>query len=239
MFNKITCKKCNKKVSKRNSFCPNCGNYVSPYKKPKENYGMLGAPDSDEENELMGEANEMANSIFGGFGGKMLNKVLNQTMKMLEKEMQKSMQESMKNTNNQNPERGINNPHFELFINGKRINPENIKVTQKPIQFTEKTKVKKSENKNRFFSGENIKKFSNLPKEEPKTDLRRLPDKIIYEIIIPGVNSIEDISIIKLENSIEIKAVSKNKAYSKVIPINLEIVNYEIQKGKLILELTE
>ena len=45
------------------------------------------------------------------------------------------------------------------------------------------------------------------------------------------------ISIVKLENSIEIKAVSKKKAYIKLIPINMPITNYQLEKGKLILEL--
>jgi len=236
MFKKIKCKKCGEKVSKKNSFCPHCGNYLSPYKKSKErDWGMLGHGEGEIEDEL-------SNSMFGGFGGKMFGKVLNQTIKMLEKEIQKGMQESMKQQN-QNP--GIppsQKNHFELFINGKRINPENIKVTQKPIQFTEnpiqKTQ-KENANKNKFFPVEKVKIFSELPKKEPKTELRRLPDKIVYEISIPGVKSLDEVSIIKLENSIEIKAISKDKAYSKIIPINLDISSYGLSKGKLVLELTE
>ena len=53
---------------------------------------------------------------------------------------------------------------------------------------------------------------------------------------MPGIKSIKDISIIKLENSIELKAISKNKAYFKLIPINLPITNYGILKERLILE---
>lgn len=235
MFNKIKCDKCNQKVSKKDSFCPNCGNYLSPYKKPKEkkgDYGMLGNQD-----EFTNEFNNMTNSMFGGFGGKIFNKMLNQTMKMLEKEIQKNMQEvSKQNSDESLPQ---NKTHFELFINGKRINPNQIKVTQKPVQFTEKNLPKKPENSNKFFATENIKKFSELPKKEPKTELRRLQDKIIYEISVPGVQSLEDISIVKLENSIEIKAVSKDKAYSKIIPVNLDISGYGLSKGKIILELIE
>ncbi len=40
----------------------------------------------------------------------------------------------------------------------------------------------------------------------------------------------------KLENSIEIKAITKDKAYFKIIPLNLPIINYNILKEKLILE---
>src|SRR3989344_3748821 len=48
--------------------------------------------------------------------------------------------------------------------------------------------------------------------------IRRFADRVVYEIALPGVKSIKDISITKLENSIEIKAVSKDKAYFKLIP---------------------
>ena len=53
---------------------------------------------------------------------------------------------------------------------------------------------------------------------------------------MPGVKSIKDISIAKLETSIEVKAVAKNKAYLKIIPIKLLIINYEFSKDNLILE---
>ena len=83
----------------------------------------------------------------------------------------------------------------------------------------------------------NLKKATNIAKEEPLTSIKRLSDKVIYEIEIPGVKSIEDISITKLENSIEIKALAKDRLYFKLIPINLPITNYNLSKGKLVLEL--
>lgn len=232
MFKKKTCKKCGEKVGKKDSFCPNCGNYLSPYKKPSEkdeDWGMIG-----KEDEIESELN--SNNLFGGFGGKIFNKMLNQTMKMLEKEIEKNMKESGKNLQNQNPFGNMGQGHFELYINGKKIPAENIKITKKPIQ---KVVRKKPQDKSKFFSLENTKKFSELPKNEPSTNLRRVENKIIYEISVPGVKSIEDVSIIKLENSIEIKAISKDKAYSKRIPVNLEISNYNLSDGKIVLELEE
>jgi len=87
-----------------------------------------------------------------------------------------------------------------------------------------------------MFSQENMKKFSSLPREEPLTNIRRLSDKMIYEISLVGVKSINDITIIKLENSIEIKAIAKDKSYFKLISISLPIINYNFSKGKLVLE---
>ena len=76
-----------------------------------------------------------------------------------------------------------------------------------------------------------------MPRETPKTNIRRFSNKIVYEINVPGVNSVDDISIIQLENSIEIKAVSKEKSYAKILPINLPIVNYGFDNQKILLEL--
>ena len=81
------------------------------------------------------------------------------------------------------------------------------------------------------------RKFLTEIKKEPKTNVKRLSNTVIYEINMPGVKSLDDISIVKLENSIEIKAVAKDKAYFKLIPVNLAILDYELERGKLILEL--
>ena len=104
-----------------------------------------------------------------------------------------------------------------------------------------KGSAKKSDKIKKFFSGnlspEKLKKFSKLPREEPKTNIRRLSNKVIYEVDLPGVKSVKDISIINLERSMEIKAVSDKKAYSKSVPMNFPILGYKLSNGKLILEL--
>jgi len=219
MFGKKTCQGCGEKSSNSYLFCPYCGNSFG--KKKAEDYGMLGIND-----EIKMQENPFE-SIFGGIGGGMFNKMLGNTIKMLEKEMKKEF----KNQNQGFPQK----TNFEIIINGKRINPENIRFTQRIIgPETEKKKIKKTALK---MSDESLKKISKLPKKEPSTNIRRLSNKVIYELSIPGVKSINDISITKLENSIEVKAVAENKAYSKLIPINLPITNYELSDGKLILEL--
>ncbi len=115
--------------------------------------------------------------------------------------------------------------------------PPKIKVTQLGNKPKLEVQEEKEKLKPNTFTKERIKKFTSLKKEEPQTNIRRLSNKVIYELEMPGVKSIDDISIIKLENSIEIKAVSKNKAYVKIIPINLPITDYGLSEGKLILEL--
>jgi HSP20 family molecular chaperone IbpA len=238
MFNKKSCPNCNKKVSKDYSFCPNCGmNFNSPKKNSKkEDWGMLGKSDISNEQPMP--------DIFEGFGGKMMNKMLTNAIRMMEKEMQKSM-EMQKKTSIQNQKNPGIKPNFELYINGKRVNPENIKITQHPLensmqntpQRTIQKESSKKTPKNIAFSQENKNTFSKLEKKEPKTSIRRLSNRIIYEIEVPGVESIEHVSIHQLENSIEIKAIGKKTGYEKIIPIGFPISSYELSDGKLILEL--
>jgi len=211
MFRKRECEGCRKKISEKHNFCPHCGSNKQG-KKPREDFGMLG------ENDYVNEFENFSNSLFGGVGGKVMGKMLENAMKVLEKEMGKEMK---RKNQKQGPK-----TNFQLFINGQRINDfENQPQT--------KTKQKR---KFQELPKNILKSFSNLPQKNPKTDVRRFSDKVVYEINMPGVNSLKDISITKLENNIEIRAISKNKAYQKMIPVDFPITAYNLSKGKLILE---
>ena len=219
MFNKKNCKRCGKKINKKYSFCPTCGTPLNK-KQNNEEWGMLG------ENDYIENFDGFSNSLFGKISGGMLNKMITSTMKMLEKEMQEERKN--KNLNNNVPR-----TKFRLMINGKEINLDNAGIVQNPKEKKlPEEKIKFSE-----FTEEQIKKFSKLKKTEPKTHLKRIDDKIIYEIEIPEVKSLKDISIVKLENSIEIKAIADKKAYLKRIPLNLPITNYNLSENTLVLEL--
>jgi HSP20 family molecular chaperone IbpA len=215
MFEKKKCSKCKSNVKKDFDFCPYCGNRINF---DSEDWGMLG------KNDFVTDQNPLE----GLFSGGMLGKMLGNTLKMLEREMQKEMKKT--------PEENLTRTNFELYINGKRVNPQNIKVTRQP-----KTEYPERELKNDIktneFSEEKLKKLSKLPRQEPTTNIKRLSDRVIYEINIPGVKSIKDISIIQLENSIEIKAIGKDRAYFKLIPLNYPIINEKFSRGKLVLEL--
>jgi hypothetical protein len=232
MFSKKTCQRCGRKTNKSNSFCPHCG---TPLKKSKEKeeLGMLG------ENDSFNELESVSNSLFGGMGGisgSFMNKMLSNTMRMLEKELEREMKS---NPQSQNPNLN-NNPNFNgsprtkirLMINGKEINLNN----ENSINQNSERKEKEKPAKFKKFSEDQVKKFSKLPKKQPKTELKRIADKISYEIEVPGVKSMEDISITPLESSIEMKAISSDKAYSKLIPINLPIMGYSLSDGLLVLE---
>lgn len=208
MFGKKECSRCGERANGKSNFCPSCGVPFSGKNSKKSDLGMLG--DSDE------QEMEIANSLFGGFGGKMMGKMLESAMKMLEKEMQKEMRKSKPKTN------------LQLFVNGKKVDLGNY-AQDNPAE-EEEISIEKLPNSD-------LKGFSDLKKKEPSTNIRRLSNKVIYEVEMPGIDSEKDLSIVKLENSIEIKAMSKNKAYKKIIPIGLPIKSYNISKGKLVLEL--
>jgi HSP20 family molecular chaperone IbpA len=140
----------------------------------------------------------------------MIDGFLKNAIKMLNRELGKTTENKINN--------GMN---FQISINGKRL---------------DLTPQKKVEIKNQL-SDEQARKFSKLLKKEAKTEVRRMSNRVIYELELPGVKSMKEVIINKLENSIEIKAFSSTTAYFKIIPVNLQLVNYQFEKEKLILEL--
>lgn len=220
MFSRKKCQNCGKKISDKFSFCPTCGKKIES---DDEDYGMLGKNDFiDPVNNL----NHFEGSMLGGINSKILNKMMNSAMKMLENEIKKGAEL-------QNKEK-IPRTKFELYINGKKVNPEKIIVQRKEIS---NNKEQKQKIQNDHFDDKRIKEFAKLKKVEPKTNIRRLSNKVVYEIEVPGVESIDDISIIRLENSLEIKAISKETAYKKIIPIDLPLKRYKLENDKIVLEL--
>lgn len=170
-------------------------------------WGILGKNDLPTTNSQPG--------FIEGIGDKIINKMISSTFKMLEKEFNKGATDIEK----------MPQPKMKLMINGKEIGA-------KPKKKNSDTKFLPIE-----FSNDNLKKWKKISKKEPKSSIKRIDDKIEYEVEIPGVKSINDISIIKLENSLEIKAVSDKTGYVKRIPINMPLKKYSLAKGILTLEL--
>ncbi len=91
----------------------------------------------------------------------------------------------------------------------------------------------------RKISKEDAERYAKLPREEAKSNVKRLSDRVVYEILLPGVKNIKDIFVHKLQNSIEIKAFGKDKAYFKLIPVDMNVERYGLKDEMLILELKE
>ena len=220
MFNK-KCSKCKNKVKDNYDFCPFCANNLKT-QNDKEDYGLIGKNDILDESMFM-----QKNSV--------MDKIFSDAFKMAEKILEKQM----KNV----PESSLNNPRIQdnipgnvdiqFFVNGNRVfpgqgaNAPKAVVKAKPVQF---------ENK---ISEEKMKEVSKFPRKEAVSKVRRFGGRVIYELEVPGVDNIENILINQLENSIEIKALGKNKVYHKTLNINLPILKYGLNSGNLVLELAE
>jgi hypothetical protein len=223
MFKKKECKRCKRKIDEKYSYCPYCGNRMYNNEEENEDWGMLG------KNDFMPSMNE----IKFPFG---FNAIFNSLMKNMSKELSEQLNKNyFQQEENNNPKK-IKKEGISISISTFGEGPPKIKVTQLGNKQSE-IKEEKEKIKPDTFTKDKIKKFASLNREEPKTNIRRLSSKMIYELKMAGVKSLDDVSITKLENSIEVKAISKDKAYMKVIPINLPIINYSLLSGKLILEL--
>lgn len=102
---------------------------------------------------------------------------------------------------------------------------------------TPREEPKIPEEKPMKISKKEAERRSNLPKVNAESSVRRLPEAIIYEISVPGVNSKKEVIISKLEEGFEMRAYSKDKCYVKTIPLKVEILHWEVEKGKVFVEL--
>lgn len=194
--------------------CQKCGNKI------KNNFNFcpyckndLRSKYDQEDYGLLGK-DDVVNDFSDGFADNFMEKMFNSAMKLLEKQMRSLHNEPRHNQNFP----GLN---VQFFVNGEKVFPEK-----------QKQHVKLN-----TISREKLKKFSELPKEEPKSRIKRLSGKIIYELLVPGVNSVEDVLINRLENSIEIKALSKDRVYLKNLKVNLPILRYSLINDSLIIEM--
>jgi HSP20 family molecular chaperone IbpA len=222
MFNKKKCRKCGKTVNKEDSFCANCGMALKSFENEKD-WGMLGKNDMLFPEMNMPGFNMIFNSLMKDFGKPLFQEIEKDMKRGLEKDakqMRRGISISISTSGNSPPKIKINN------LDGKPLNQIRMEVPKE-----------KREKVLSVLSEEQTRKFLSLPQEEPLTRIRRLSNKVIYEIDLPGVKSLKDISIMQLEKSIELKALSKNKSYKKLISIDFPIKKYKLSKEKLILEL--
>lgn len=208
MFDK-KCFNCARKVEKNFIFCPYCG--VNLHKEEnRRKYGFLGI--DDDVNSL-----NLGSLGLGGIFNSLMAE-LNKQMKVLDKE------------------------HLDSNVFRKGFSVNISSIVGKPV-FNIRELGAKQEEKSKDIvpktnlSEEKIKKIAKLPRKEARAEVRRLSNKIVYEIYLPGVKSMKDVIINRLENSIEIKAFSSEEFFFKTLPINLPVTNYKLDKDKLVLEL--
>lgn len=223
MFGKKRCRKCGEKVSDNYNYCPYCRSSLKD-EFEDEDWGMLGKNDFMEPN-MPGfplGLNSLFNSLLKNLNSQMKDLGGEKAIAAKEKKASKKtggISISISTSGDKPPEIKVrsfgNMPEYDE--NGNK-NPENL---QKKVR----------------LPSSDVQKFSGLPKKEPETNIRRFSNKVAYEIKLPGVKTVKDISIAQLENSIEIKALAGKKVFYKIIPINLPISKYDLSNGILTLEL--
>lgn len=251
MFWKKTCNKCGKKVEKGFSYCPHCGSPLEDREKEQRDYGFLGKGD-----DIDIFRNSLNNEIKLPLGFNMVFKKLVREMdkqfRELDREIGKEKIRKMPIEKTKMPfmrqggisiniSSGEGAPVIKVKSFGDipefREMAAQIKPGYKPSYEEEekdrKTKIKQP------ISEEKAKELAKLPRQEAESKVRRLSGKVIYEIELPGVKNIKDVIVNQLENSIEVKAFAKDKAYFKFLPVSLPLLNYKLEDNKLILELGE
>ena len=110
----------------------------------------------------------------------------------------------------------LNDIHAEamrLFLNKNNLNFEEIKITN-----------------------EQLERMIGLPRAPAKISMKRLGNKIVYELSTPGIKSHEDVFVSKLESGYEIKATADKKVYVNSIPLELPLRMVSLADNKLIVE---
>lgn len=203
----MICENCNRELKRNWEYCPYCGEQ---------------AQDSDS---LLD--NLFYNDIFND-----MDKELKQINKLFSKSSSLNIKPRSFTT--------TNGAHGGISISISSMNGSQPKINVKKFgDFADREEARPE--KKISLKEKLLKKFQRTNKisdkiEQPSSTIKRLADKLIYELNTPGVSSLKDIEINKLENSTEIKAFAKDKTYLKVIPIDLEMKKHALKDGKLILE---
>ena len=193
----------------------------------KKNSGFSGGTIFKNSHQKEGNAsNENPFSQFG-INDQFLNSVMNQMIKTLNKQMKNIQEAEVESVESE--------AEIEQLPNGIKI-----KISQ-PHSHShshpqQTTKREKARTLIKQITEEQIQRMSSLPRAEAKTNVKRLSDKVIYEISAPGISSPEDVLISKLESGYEIKAIGKKKVYVNTIPITLPIKGFAFDSKTLFVE---
>jgi hypothetical protein len=214
---KKKCENCKREIDKKFVYCPYCG------KRQKPADGLL-----DEIEDIMQEKTpSFGFSLFGNF-----HKIVENLAKQIESEFERiDKGYSEKDTV---PKRGIS-IKIDLSSPQPKITMTDLSSkTTREIKPEAKAKPEVKEKKlEKKISKEKLAKLEKLPRTEAKSSVRRLSDRVVYEIDLEGVESMDDIEIRQMENTTEVKAIGKDKIYFKLIPIAFPILGYEFKNQKL------
>ena len=149
----------------------------------------------------------------------MINNVINSVMKNMMKQLKQ------------------NDPQVVTELENAEIRslPNGLRIRIAPPRNSQNNPAPQKEKLN-VINSEQIKKMENLPRQTAKSSVKRLSNKVIYELLTPGVSSLSDIFISKTESGYEVKAIGNKKVYTNSLSIELPLKSYAISKDKILLE---
>ena len=203
----VKCENCRSKIKGKYSFCPYCGSNLANEEKNFKDYGLLG------KGEELGMPMEM------GFTDRIIGSLVNSLMKNLDKQFNQLDKEFGK----------VDRAEIRSFPNG-------IKIKIGPVAEAAQTKKPKERTFKNQITQEQIDKMSSMPRAKAEAKVKRINDKVIYELNIPGIQSAQDVFISKLESGYEIKAIGNKKVYVNSLPVNLPLQSLSIDNNKLLVE---
>lgn len=200
------CDNCRSKIDDKFSFCPYCGISFIDEEKYAKDYGLLGRGE-ELDNEIIPAEFSM------GITDKIIGSLMNNLIKSFDKQFKQM-------------DRNFEKAEIKTLPNGIRIQigpTASKKTAQKGI--FEKPITEKQ-----------LEKMNSLPREKAEAKIKRLNDKVIYELNTPGIVSPQDVFISKLESGYEIKAITDKKIYVNSLPVNLPLKSLSISNNKLFVE---
>ena len=145
-------------------------------------------------------------------------------MKTIEKQA-KDMEKEMAKEIQQRPE------HAEI-----RQLPNGITIKFGALPLANRQRQAKKPIEKKKITNDQITRLSKLPRAQAKSSVKRLSDKVVYELATPGVQNPEDVFVSKVETGYEVKAIGSKKVYVNTLPIELPLRRCSLAQNKLLVE---
>jgi hypothetical protein len=212
---KETCPDCGSTVDTSHQFCAFCSFPLKNQAKEAKDYGLLGRYDSSEDSFTQQEGPP-------GITDKIISSMVSNVMKSFDKQfkdMEKELEKEMRQT------------------------PENAEVRQLPNGITirfgagqPQQKQQQTSTPKKRVTEDQVSRLNKLPRAQAKSSVKRLSDKVIYELSTPGVQDPKDVFVSKVETGYEVKAIGSKKVYVNTLPIELPLKRMSLAQNKLLVE---
>lgn len=211
----MKCKRCGSEMKDGWAFCPRCGSRKNA--SPMDTIGR----------DLFSQVFEKMKRSFSDIEG--MNKRFDKDIEALD--LSPWFRKMQPESSGKRPPSGVQKKGFAIRITSGKGKPPKVSIKtfggsgNKPKVYTgpgpvpaggAMGKMEKSEKKvpsSPFLASKKAPKVT----EEPAADVKRIGERVVVDIKMPGVLSEEDIEVRDLESSVEVKALAGEKAYFKIL----------------------